>query len=88
MNIAIVDDEKIELEAAEIFLRVFIRDFYAKYESDIHIETFRSADDFLTFFNPKFYHLILLGEHMRHILKFIGSSDVKIFFIKHQEDCL
>ncbi len=40
MNIAIVDDEKIELETAETFLRLYIKKFWAKYESLINIETF------------------------------------------------
>ncbi|MBR4904540.1 MAG: hypothetical protein IKZ53_07690 [Selenomonadaceae bacterium] len=88
MTIAIVDDEKIELETVETFLRFYIKKFWAKYESLIHIETFCSPNDFLTFFNPKFYQVIILGEHLKHILKFIGFDNVKILFIKPQEELL
>lgn len=88
MNIAIVEDQQVELETAETFLRSYIKKFQAKYESAVHIETFRTAKDFLTFFQPKFYQVVILGEHMKHILKFIGSYDIKIFFIKPQEDLL
>ncbi|MBR4153710.1 MAG: hypothetical protein IKT98_12250 [Selenomonadaceae bacterium] len=88
MNIAIVDDRKIELETVETFLRFYIKKFWAQYESLIHIETFYSAQDFLMFFSPKIYHLVILGEHMRDILKFIGSYDAKVLFIEPQEDSL
>ena len=88
MNIAIVDDEKIGLETAEVFLRYYIKKFWAKYESLIHIETFCSASDFLTFFCPKVYNLIILGGRMKYIANFLcsrGDNDVKIVFF--DEDC-
>ena len=90
MNIAIVDDEKVELETAEIFLRVYIKKFWANYESRIHIETFSTAHDFLYFFCPKFYHVIILGSRMKNIAKFIRlhGDNVKIIFINSREDFL
>lgn len=88
MNIAIVDNEKIELETAETFLRFYIKKFWAKYESLIHIETFCSGNDFLTFFCPKIYHLVILGGHMKYIANFLcarGDNNVKIIYL--DEDC-
>lgn len=88
MNIAIVDDEKVELETAETFLRVYIEDFWKNYESLIHIETFYSVKDFLTFFCPKIYQLVILGGHMKKFAKYIssiGDSDIKIFLL--DSDC-
>ena len=86
MNIAIVDDERIELETTEIFLRVYIKKFWTDYESQIHIETFRCAGDFLTFFSPKIYRLVILGGNMRHIVKFICAHDVKILLLTSEGD--
>ena len=85
MNIAIVDDEKIELETAETFLRLYIKKFWAKYESLINIETFYNADDF---FCPKFYQIVILGGHMKDFADLIASNsnnDTKIFLIS--DDC-
>lgn len=84
MNIAIVDDRKIELETAEIFLRVYIKKFWTKYESLIHIDTFYSAEDFLRFFCPKIYQLIILGRNMNNIAeKLCADGDsVKVLFLK------
>ena len=85
MNIAIVDDEKIELETAEVFLRCYIKNFWAEHESEIHIELFQRTGDFLQFFSAGFYHLIILGAGMENIANFIrsrGDYDVKIIFLK------
>jgi len=78
MNIAIVDDDKIELETVEYFLRFYIKKFRADYENFIHIETFPNAREFLCYFNPKIYNVLILGSHLRGILKLIGNSSVKV----------
>ena len=82
MNIAIVDDEKISLETAEIFLRCYIK----KFRAEIHIETFYSARDFLTFFSPKIYRLVILGGHMKNIAELIRAYDVKILFLNDDSE--
>ena len=84
MNIAIVDDEKIELEAAEVFLRAYIKKFWADYESRIHIDIFYRVNEFLTFFSPKIYNLVILGVHVKNIAQFIrtqGDNNVDILFL-------
>ena len=86
MNIAIVDDEKIELETAEVFLRYYIKTFYPNYESNIHIELFQRQNEFLTYFNPKIYQVVILGGNMRKLANYIANYNVKIIFIKPQED--
>ena len=48
MNIAIVDDEKIELEAAENYLRNYLTENWS--ELNFVIQTFSSANDFLKIF--------------------------------------
>ena len=85
MNIAIVDNEKIELETAEALLRFYVKKFWADCESRIHIETFYNAKVFLTFFSPKFYQLVILGGHMKKIANLIYSTNIKILFLK--SDC-
>ena len=75
MNIAIVNDEKFASETVELFLRVYIKKFWAHCESRIHIEIFRSAKEFITFFSPKIYNLVILGINMQEIARFIRAND-------------
>lgn len=86
MNIAIVDDEKIESETLEIFLRAYIKKFWSDCESKIHIEILHSAKEFLTYFNPTIYQLVVLGTRMQELARLIRAenSDVTIFFMN---DC-
>ena len=86
MNIAIIVGEKIASEAVETFLRVYIKKFWSEYESSIHIEIFHSAKEFLTFFRPEIYHLVILGVNMQEITQFIraNSNNVEIIFLN---DC-
>lgn len=86
ITIAIVDDEKIELETIEIFLRFYIKNFLSAYESRINIETFYRAKDFLCVFDPKIYQVVVLGVNMHDIFKLIGDNDVKFIFIKPEEE--
>ena len=85
MNIAIVDDEKVELETAEIFLRCYVQKFLKDYEASIHIETFRAPDEF---FCPNFYQVVILGGKMKSFAKSIAAranNDAKIFLL--EDDC-
>lgn len=85
MNIAIIDDEKIDLEIAETFLHFYIKKFWANYEPLIHIETFYTAKDFIQVFSAGLYQLVILGDSMRKLADFIrarGDYDVKIIFLK------
>lgn len=85
MNIAIVDDEKVDLEAADFFLRCYIKKFWSEHEAEIHIENFHRAEDFLRVFSAQCYHLVILGANMEHVEKFIRAEnnfDTKIIFLK------
>ena len=87
MNIAIVVDEKILSEAVEIVLRFYVRKFWSEYESQVHIEVFRSAEEFVKYFSPKIYRLVILGVNMQDIARFIranDNADVNIFLL---DDC-
>lgn len=75
MNIAIVVDEKILSEAVEIVLRFYVRKFWSEYESQVHIEVFRSAKEFIKYFSPKIYRLVILGVNMQDIARFIRAND-------------
>ncbi len=84
MNIAIVVDEKILSEAVEIVLRFYVRKFWAEYESQVHIEIFHSAAEFVRYFSPKIYRLVILGDNMQDIARFIrvnDNADVKIILL-------
>lgn len=85
MNIAIVDDEKVELETAEVFLRAYVRKFFHEHESEIHIEVFRSDSEFVQVFCAGWYQLIVLGTRMRDLADFIrarGEYDAGILFLE------
>ena len=87
MNIAIVDEEKIELETAEAFLRFYIRKFFPERENGIHIEIFQRAEDFLQVFSAGWYQLVILGARMENVAGFIrGRGDTKIIFLKLNDD--
>lgn len=89
MNIAIVDDEKVELETAEAFLKFYIRKFYPEREAEIHIEIFRAADEFLQVFSADLYQLVVLGDGMEDVANFVrarGGLDTKILFLKLKDD--
>ena len=84
MNIAIVDDEKVELETAEVFLRHYIKKFYPEREAEIHIEIFRAADEFLQVFSAELYQLVVLGDGMEDVANFIRErgDNVPILFFE------
>ena len=84
MNIAIVDDEKVELETAEVFLRHYIKKFYPEREAEIHIEIFRAADEFLQVFSAELYQLVVLGARMEDVANFVRArgDNVPILFFE------
>lgn len=88
MNIAIVDEEKFERETAEVYLRKYIRDNWSAHESEIHIETFPNAKDFMKFFGRGMYNLIIVGFGLEKIAKFIRARDrnAEIFFLPRDYD--
>ena len=89
MNIAIVDDEKAELDAAERYLRDFIQKNYPELDSGVNISTFSSADNFFNVFKPGFFRLIILdimmseinGLQIAQIIRARGDDDASIVFL-------
>ena len=54
MNIAIVDDEKVELNAAESYIKEYLRENWSDIENDVRIQTFTCAKDFFDAFEDIF----------------------------------
>ena len=92
MNIAIVDDEKIELKAAESYLKNFIQEKWS--ELSFNIQTFSSAKEFLDNFKVGLFQLILLdimmpeinGLQTAQIIRTRGDEDVNIVFLTANDD--
>ena len=87
MNIAIVDDEKFELDAAENYLRNYLEENWAGLE--FKIQTFSSGNDFLQIFKPKIFQLVILdifmpevnGMQIAQIIRARGDDDANIVFL-------
>lgn len=94
MKIAIVDDERQELDAAETYLKNYIRQNWADYESNINIETFSCAKDLLKIFKPGIYQLVILdiimpeinGMQAAQIIRARGDNEVQIVFLTGNDD--
>ena len=94
MKIAIVDDERDELIAAETYLRKYLRDNWAEDEPNIEIETFPCAKDLLKIFKPDMYQLIILdirmpeinGMQAAQIIRARGDNNVNIVFLTSSDD--
>ena len=92
MNIAIVDDEKIELEAAENYLRNYLTENWS--ELNFVIQTFSSAEDFLNAFKPRRFQLVILdirmpeidGLQLAQIIRARGDDDANIVFLTGSDD--
>ena len=92
MNIAIVDDEKIELAAAENYLRNYLQENWS--ELSFQIQPFSSATDFLQIFKPKIFQLIILdiympainGMELAQIIRARGDDDANIVFLTGNDD--
>lgn len=94
MNIAIVDDDRNELKAAEDYLRQYIRESWSDYERDINIETFSCAKDLLKNFRAGKYQLLILdirmeeinGMQAAQIIRARGDNDAQIVFLTSDDD--
>lgn len=94
MNIALVDDEKVELETAELYIRNFIKKNYPELYPEINILTFSSADEFFKIFTPGFFQLVILdimmekidGLQTAQIIRARGDEDVNIVFLTSNDD--
>lgn len=92
MNIAIVDDEKAELDAAEHYLKDYLRDNWSG--TNVNIQTFSSAKDFLNVFKVGAFQLVILdiimpeinGLQAAQIIRARGDDDVNIVFLTSSED--
>ena len=92
MNIAIVDDEKIELEAAENYLRNYLTENWS--ELNFVIQIFSSAEDFLNAFKPGRFRLVILdirmpeidGLQLAQIIRARGDDDANIVFLTGSDD--
>ena len=92
MNIAIVDDEKVELEAAKNYLENYLAENWP--ELDCTIETFSSAEDFLKAFKPGVFRLVVLdilmpeidGLQLAQIIRARGDDDANIVFLTGNDD--
>lgn len=89
MNIAIVDDEKVELEAAESYIKEYLRENWSELENDVSIRTFTCAKDFFDVFKPGFFQLVILdicmdeidGMQVAQIIRARGDDDANIVFL-------
>ena len=94
MNIAIVDDERREVEAAETYLRKYLHEHWAQEEPDIYIDTFNCAKDLLKIFKPGMYQLVIMdicmpeinGLQAAQIIRARGDNDVQIVFLTGNDD--
>lgn len=94
MKIAIVDDDKDELTAAETYLRQYLRDNWAEDEPNIQIDTFSCAKDLLKIFKPGMYQLVVLdirmpeinGMQAAQVIRARGDNDVNIVFLTGSDD--
>ena len=89
MNIAIVDDEKVELNAAETYIREYLRENWSDVENEVSIRTFTSAKDFFDVFKPGLFQLVILdicmdeidGMQVAQIIRARGDDDANIVFL-------
>lgn len=92
MNIAIVDDQKFELEAAENYLRNYLEESWP--ELEFNIEIFSSGNEFLQAFKPGLFQLVILdilmpdinGMQTAQVIRARGDDDVNIVFLTANDD--
>ena len=92
MNIAIVDDEKAELDAAESYLKSYMRENWS--EIEVNIQIFSSAKEFLNVFKVGAFQLVMLdiimpeinGLQTAQIIRARGDDDANIVFLTSSED--
>ena len=89
MNIAIVDDEQIELNAAENYIREYLRENWSTLEAEVKIQTFTSGKEFFDAFKPGFFQLVILdicmdeidGMQVAQIIRARADDDANIVFL-------
>lgn len=94
MNIAIVDDEQIELTFAETYLKKYIHKNWSEIEAETKIQPFTSAKEFLNIFKPGMFQLIILDIRMKEIngmqaaqiIRARGDDEVNIIFLTSSDD--
>lgn len=92
MNIAIVDDDKFELNSAKNYLHDFIKENWS--EMDFNIQTFSCAKEFFEVFKPNLFQLIILDIYMdeidglqtAQIIRARGDDDANIVFLTSSDD--
>ena len=92
MNIAIVDDDILELNAAKTYLNNYLRENWS--QKDFNIQTFSAAKDFLDIFSVGAFHLVILdiampeinGFQVAQIIRARGDDDVNIVFLTNNDD--
>ncbi|MBQ7515128.1 MAG: response regulator transcription factor [Schwartzia sp.] len=93
IQIAIVDDEMIDLVTAENFLWRHIKEWYPKESGGIRIDTFSRGEDMISAFEPGSYDLVILDICMEgvtgmQVAEVIRSKDqnVSILFLTGSDD--
>ena len=89
MNIAIVDDEKVELDAAETYIKKYLHENWSELESEVSIQTFVCAKDFFEVFKPGFFELVILdicmdefdGMQVAKVIRARGDDEANIVFL-------
>ena len=89
MNIAIVDDEKVELEAAASYIKEYLHENRSNLEADMNIRTFTCAKDFFDVFKPGLFQLVILdicmpefdGMQIAQVIRARGDDDANIIFL-------
>lgn len=94
MKIAIVDDDRDELTAAETYLREYLREDFSEDEPNIQIDTFSCAKDLLKIFKAGMYKLVVLdirmpeinGMQAAQVIRARGDNEVAIVFLTSSDD--
>ena len=89
MNIAIVDDEKVELDAAASYIKDYLHENRSELEDDMNIQTFTCAKDFFDVFKPRLFELVILdicmpefdGMQVAQVIRARGDDDANIVFL-------
>lgn len=94
MNIAIVDDEKVELNAAESYIKEYLHENWSELEDEVSIRTFTCAKDFFDEFRPGFFELVILdiymddfdGMQVAQVIRARGDDEANIVFLTSSDN--
>ena len=92
MNIAIVDDDSIELHAAKKYLSDYLQNNWS--QIDFNIQIFSSTKDFFNIFSVGAFQLVILnismpeidGLQAARIIRTRGDDDVNIVFLTNNDN--